>query len=161
MKILVYPDPFLNKKTTLVKVFNKSIQKPVRKMFNMMYKENGVGLAANQIGLPHRILVINLTKMTSDEIVLINPKITKTSGKICEEEGCLSVPGLVAEVKRFTKVTCRTYNMKGQKIEAVFEGLLARVVQHEIDHLNGILFIDRLDEAKKKTLLKQYGKENS
>jgi len=157
MKIIVYPDPFLKKKTVSVKAFDKKLQKTVRKMFDMMYKENGVGLAANQIGVPYNIVVINPTKKKADEIIMVNPKITNAGGIVCEEEeGCLSVPGLAAKVKRFTKVSCEFHDLEGKKLKADIEGLLARVAQHEIDHLNGILFIDRLPEGEREVLIKKY-----
>ncbi|MFH1231767.1 MAG: peptide deformylase [Planctomycetota bacterium] len=157
MKILTYPDQFLSRESTPVKVFNKNLRQLCQKMFELMYKQNGVGLSATQIGLPHSIVVVNPTKKTSDEIVLINPKIIKTSGKTCEEEeGCLSVPNLSAGIKRFVKITCQSFNLEGKKTISDFEGLLSRIIQHEIDHLNGILFIDRLPEDKRKLLLQNY-----
>jgi peptide deformylase len=157
MKILTYPHPFLNRKSIPVKIFNKNLHQLCQKMFELMYKQNGVGLAATQTGLPHSILVANQTKKTSDEIMLINPRIIKTSKETCEEEeGCLSFPGLSAKVKRSVKITCQSFNLEGEKTISDFEGLLSRVIQHEIDHLNGILFIDRLPEDKKKLLIKNY-----
>lgn len=157
MKILIYPDPFLSRKSTPVKVFNKNLSQLCQKMFESMYKQNGVGLSATQIGLTHSIIVVNPTKKTSDEIVLINPRIIKRSDETCEEEeGCLSVPNLAAKIKRFVKITCQSFNLEGKKIISDFESLLSRIIQHEIDHLNGILFIDRLPEDKRKLLLQNY-----
>lgn len=154
MKILTYPHPSLKKKSTLIKVFNKELAKIAKEMFQFMYKLNGVGLAATQVGLPYSIAVINPTRKTSDEIVLINPRFTKTGpGTVSEEEGCLSVPGISARVKRFTSVICEYHNLKGEKVVLEARELLARILQHETDHLNGVLFIDRLSEDERKLLL--------
>ncbi|MBI5778598.1 MAG: peptide deformylase [Planctomycetes bacterium] len=154
MKILTYPNPSLKRKSTSIKVFNKELAKIAKEMFQFMYKLNGVGLAATQVGLPYSIAVINPTRQPADEIVLINPRFTKTGpGTINEEEGCLSVPGISARVKRFTAVTCEYHNLKGEKAVLEARDLLARILQHEIDHLNGVLFIDRLGEDERKILL--------
>jgi len=154
MKILTYPHPSLKRKAAAIKVFNKELAKIAKDMFQFMYKLNGVGLAATQIGLPYNIAVVNPTRKTSDEIVLINPRFTKASKEtVNEEEGCLSVPGISARVKRHTGVTCEYYNLKGEKIILEARELLARILQHETDHLNGVLFIDRLTDDEKKALL--------
>jgi peptide deformylase len=154
MKMLTYPNPSLNKKAAAVKVFNKELAKTAKELFQFMYKFNGVGLAATQVGLPYSIAVINPTRKSADEIVLINPRLTKTGPEIvCEEEGCLSVPGVSARVKRFTGVTCEYHNLKGEKVVLEARDLLARILQHEIDHLNGILFIDRVPAGERKSLL--------
>jgi len=156
MKVLTYPHKSLTKKAAPVKAFNNTIRDLARKMFQLMYKENGVGLAATQIGEACRLIVVNPTKKSSDEIVLVNPQIAKSSGNICEEEGCLSLPGISAKVNRSLKITCHAFNLKGEKINDEFEDILARVVQHEIDHLNGILFVDRLSPGEKDALIKKY-----
>jgi len=154
MKILTYPHPSLKRKSTPIKVFNKELAKIAKEMFQFMYKLNGVGLAATQIGLPYSIAVINPTRKTSDEIVLINPRFTKIGpGTVSEEEGCLSVPGISARVKRFNSVICEYHNLKGEKVVLEARELLARILQHETDHLNGVLFIDRLGEDERKLLL--------
>lgn len=154
MKILTYPHPSLQKKSGAIKIFNKELANIARKMFQFMYKLNGVGLAATQVGLPYSIAVINPTRQTSDEIVLINPRFIKTSREtVHEDEGCLSVPGLSARVKRHIGVTCEYHNLKGEKAVLEARELLARILQHEIDHLNGILFIDRLTDDERKALL--------
>jgi peptide deformylase len=157
MKILTYPDPFLSRKSITVKSFNKNLRQLCQKMLELMYKQNGVGLAATQIGILYSIIVINPTKKTSDEIVLINPKIIKASPKVCEEEeGCLSIPNLSAKIKRLEKITCQFFNAEGRKNILDFDVFLSRIIQHEIDHLNGILFIDRLSADKRKLLLQTY-----
>lgn len=160
MKILTYPNPSLKKKAAPIKTFNKELAKIAKEMFQFMYKLNGVGLAATQVGLPYSIAVINHTRKTSDEIVLINPRFIKAGPEIVnEEEGCLSVPGLSARVKRFGSVTCEYHNLKGEKVVLEARELLARILQHEIDHLNGILFIDRLGEDERKALLNKDAKK--
>jgi peptide deformylase len=157
MKILTYPDLVLSRKTMVVRVVNKKIRQLSEKMLELMYKHNGVGLAANQIGISLCILVANPTKKPSDELVLINPQIIKTSKETSEEkESCLSIPGISAQVRRYVMLTCQGVNPKGKRVKYEFSNLLARVVQHEIDHLNGILFIDRISEDKKKSLLEKY-----
>lgn len=156
MKILTYPHPALQRKSVTVKVFNKELANIARKMFQLMYKLNGVGLAATQVGLPYSIAVINPTRKTSDEIVLLNPRFIKTSKEtITEDEGCLSVPGVSAQVKRHISVTCEYHNLKGEKIILEARELLAKILQHEIDHLNGILFIDKLSANERKSALSE------
>ena len=156
MKILTYPHPTLRKKAAVIKVFNKELANIARKMFQFMYKLNGVGLAATQVGLPYSIAVINPTRKAADEIVLINPRFIKTSREtVTEDEGCLSVPGLSARVKRHLGVTCEYYNLKGEQVILEARELLARILQHETDHLNGILFIDRLSAEERKSALQK------
>jgi peptide deformylase len=163
LTILKYPDPKLRRKAQDVRQINKDLKQLARKMLDLMYKENGVGLAATQVGKPLRMLVINLSKKPAGEIVLINPKINKKSGKIHEEEGCLSVPGFSAKVSRHKRILCEALNLDGRKIE-IDTGLipvteeqsiqdnLSRVIQHEMDHLDGVLFVDYLTEEEKKAL---------
>ena len=116
MKILTYPDSKLRQKAKPLKTINKDIVKLARNMLDLMYKESGIGLAATQISNPIRMLVINLTKKPLDEIILINPKITKKSGKFNEEEGCLSVPGVKAIIPRYKRIICKAKNIVGQDI---------------------------------------------
>jgi peptide deformylase len=156
MKILIYPDPRLKQKAKPVQEFNKKLEKLCRKMFDLMYKENGVGLAATQVGENQRIIVMNPTKKSADEVVLLNPRLLKTSGKACQDEGCLSLPGISAPVDRFEKVTIEAYDLSGKRINADLEDVLARIIQHEMDHLDGVLFVDRVPADKKKVLLEKY-----
>lgn len=116
-------------------------------MFDLMYAAEGVGLAANQVDLPYRLFVVNLEAdpaAKDQECVFINPVISSRKGMQESEEGCLSIPGLYGPVKRPEKVTISAYNLAGNEIQGEVNGLLARVVQHETDHLDGVLFIDRL-----------------
>lgn len=119
----------------------------VEEMFDLMYAAKGIGLAANQVDLPYRLFVINTTgdaDQRDQEQVFINPVITRRQGTAEAEEGCLSLPGLYAPVKRPEKVSVNAYNLQGEEINADLDDLPARAVQHELDHLDGILFIDRL-----------------
>jgi peptide deformylase len=119
----------------------------VREMFELMYEAGGVGLAANQVDLPYRLFVLNLQsdpKAVAEEHVFLNPVLTDRKGMIEAEEGCLSLPGLYGQVKRPQRVVLQAYNLSGDEVNMELEDLFARAVQHEIDHLDGILFIDRL-----------------
>ncbi|MCX5786690.1 MAG: peptide deformylase [Elusimicrobia bacterium] len=118
----------------------------LKDMFETAEAVNGTGLAANQIGLDLRLAIIIIKKDNEEDlkIVLINPELVAKSGSMTEEEGCLSLPGLFARIKRFSRVKARALNEKGLPIEINAEGLLAKAVQHELDHLDGVLFVDRL-----------------
>ena len=115
-------------------------------MFELMYEANGIGLAANQVDLPFRLFIVNLAANPDEgeEHVFINPVISQPKGNEEREEGCLSLPGLYAPVKRPARVKFTAYNLDGDELEADLDGMMARVVQHETDHLDGVLFIDRL-----------------
>ncbi|MFA6316549.1 MAG: peptide deformylase [Elusimicrobiota bacterium] len=124
----------------------KDLPRLLRDMFQTMYSVRGVGLAANQVGLSLRLSVIDVRpEGRAQRLVLINPEITAKSGKIVREEGCLSLPGVYAEVERWAKVTIKALDARGRPYEMTGEGMLGRAFQHELDHLNGKLFIDHLD----------------
>lgn len=163
LRILTYPHPALRKKAKPVNRIDESIRHLARAMLGLMYKENGVGLAATQVGKLVRLIVINTTKKPTDEIILINPRIEKTSGLIQEPEGCLSFPGLSARVSRHKRIICRATDINGKEIfidtgltvsddKKPAPCLLSRVIQHEIDHLDGIVFIDHLSPEDKESL---------
>ena len=119
----------------------------VREMFDLMYEANGIGLAANQVDLPYRLFVINLKSdpdAKEEEHVFLNPVITSRKGNAEGEEGCLSIPGLYAQIKRPERVVLNAYNLAGEELNLELDGLFAKAVQHELDHLDGVLFIDRL-----------------
>lgn len=150
MEIVTYPHPALRWKSTDVKRIDEPLRAVIRRMFELMYAANGIGLAANQVALPFRFFVANLSgeaEEIDEELVFINPQIIKRKGTALAEEGCLSLPGLYADVKRSEGVTVEAFDLDGQLFEADLTELGARAVQHEIDHLDGILFIDRLEEA--------------
>jgi len=155
MRIRVYPDSFLRRSVKPVENFDEALASEVREMFELMRKEKGVGLAANQVGLDKRVVVINVTGEDGDGKVLVNPEIAFRKGSRIEEEGCLSVPGINGKVRRAAFVHVRAFNEKGEPFEYDADGLLAVVSQHELDHLDGVLFIDKLGPAKKLGIRKQ------
>ena len=130
-----------------LKKIDAELRDIVREMFELMYKHNGVGLAANQVNLPYRVFVVNLESdpKKGTELAFINPVISRRKGLDEAEEGCLSLPGLYGYVKRPAEVVIDAFSLEGQPIHLELEGLFARVVQHETDHLDGRLFIDRLN----------------
>ena len=149
--IVKYGDPILEKSTPLVKTFDAGFEELTEDMFASMYAAQGVGLAAPQIGLSLRLTVVDVTggKNPEAKIVLANPEIIHTEGEVREEEGCLSIPGFRGYVVRPQFVTLRARNVKGEEFEIRGENLLARAFCHEIDHLNGILFIQHLSLLKR------------
>ncbi len=150
MQIVQYPHPTLRHVAKPLKRVDKELHASVREMFDLMYAANGVGLAANQVDLPYRLFIINLqaeAAAADQEFVFLNPVLTSRKGNAEGEEGCLSLPGLYADVKRPERVVLNAYNLAGQEVTMELDGLFARAVQHEIDHLDGILFIDRLSQT--------------
>ncbi len=151
-KILKFGEPVLEQAANPVTEFDTpELQELIADMWETMYAAKGVGLAAPQVGLSKRISIIDIS-VGEDEgkkIVIVNPEITSAEGKQTGEEGCLSIPGFREPVTRANKVTVRAQNEKGEPIELEGEELLARALQHEIDHLNGILFINHLSTLKR------------
>jgi len=155
LKIVTIPNPILNKKTELVKKIDSEILSLIPEMIETCRKANGIGIAAPQIGQSIRLCIINLEHLGLDPFALVNPKITKKSWKKIEmEEGCLSIPGVFGIVRRPGKIKVLTQDTQGQTISFEADGLLARVIQHEIDHLDGILFTSKMIKktGAKKTL---------
>ncbi|HEU4636085.1 MAG TPA: peptide deformylase [Edaphobacter sp.] len=150
-EIVKYPDPVLAKRGEDVTEFGEDLKTLVEEMFESMYAAHGIGLAAPQIGLSKRLTVIdvNFKKDPADKLVLVNPEIIEREGKQFEEEGCLSLPEIREKVTRAAKVKVRAQNVEGEWFEVEGEELLARAFQHEIDHLDGVLFIDRLSRLKR------------
>jgi len=159
-EIIKYPDPILQKPTEPVTEFNAELQSLVDDMFESMYAAQGIGLAAPQIGISKRLTVIDLSfkKNPEEKIVLINPKIIHKEGKQNEEEGCLSLPEIREKVSRATKVRVQAQDVHGNSFEMDGEELLARAFQHEIDHLDGILFIFRVSALKRDLLMRKIRK---
>ncbi len=153
--ILKYPEPVLSKKTETVTDFGDETRRLVDDMFESMYAAQGIGLAAPQIGISRRITVIDLSfqKTPEEKIALINPEIVHREGKQLEEEGCLSFPDIRAKVQRAAIVKVRAQNVAGEWFEMEGAELLSRAFQHEIDHLEGVLFIDRISKLKRDLLL--------
>jgi len=151
LEIIHYPHPTLRHKSKPIVRVDDTLRAAVKQMFPLMYEAKGIGLAANQVDLPLRVFVINLAADPDEgeEFVFINPVISKPKGLDEKEEGCLSMPGVHGQVRRPEKVHIEAYNLHGQLFEADLDGLFARAVQHELDHLDGVLFTDRLTEGGK------------
>ncbi len=149
--IVKYPDPVLAKKGAAVTEFGPELAQFVDEMWASMYAARGIGLAAPQIGVSKRITVIDVSfnETPEDKLVLINPEIVERHGKQFEEEGCLSLPDIREKVQRAARVKVRAQDVNGEFFEAEGDELLARAMQHEIDHLDGVLFIDRLSTLKR------------
>ncbi len=147
LPVVAYPEPVLRRKAKRVKHIDESIAQLIDDMVETMHEVGGVGLAAPQVGVSLRVAVIELPG--EETIVLVNPEIVKRSGEQQVEEGCLSVPGYRGEIKRSVKVTAKGLDRRGRKIRIKGEGLLAEVLEHEIDHLNGTLYIDYLESMDK------------
>ena len=158
--IVKFPDPILQQPAEPVTVFDAELRKLVDDMFTSMYDAQGIGLAAPQIGISKRLTVIDLSfqKKPEDKIVLINPEVIEIRGKQVEEEGCLSLPEIRDRVVRAAEVKVRAQNAEGKPIEVEGTELLARAMQHEIDHLDGILFIFRLSRLKRDLQLRKIRK---
>ena len=150
-KIVKYGDPVLEKPTPVVKKFDEQLAQLAEDMFATMYASQGVGLAATQIGKSIRLAVVDVTtgKNPEAKIVMVNPEIIHAEGEVREEEGCLSIPGFRGYVIRPQFVTVRAQNAKGETFEIRGENLLARAFCHELDHLNGVLFLQHLSMLKR------------
>jgi peptide deformylase len=153
-EIRKFPDPVLRRKTDRVTNINGTIERLIDDMVETMHAAPGVGLAANQVGVSLQVAVIDLSTREEKErrrplLVIINPEVLSMEGSVVEEEGCLSIPEYAEKVKRAARVKVRAQDRTGKIFELEAEGLLAKALQHEIDHLNGLLFIDRLSPLKK------------
>jgi len=157
--ILTYPNPTLKKVSKEVTKIDDKIKAVINNLFDTMYaSDNGCGLAAPQIGSLYRITVIDVSEDKSEKMCLINPKIIKKEGEFKGMEGCLSFPGVFEKVKRFETITFEAMNENGETYQKECDGLLAECVQHEIDHLDGILFIDKMSPLRRNRLLTKYKK---
>ena len=151
-KIRIYRDPILREKAQPVTEVTPETKKLIKDMAETMYENEGLGLAANQIGISEQIMIVDVGKGL---LVLINPRVRESRGEESVEEGCLSLPDIRVEVRRAKKIKVRGLNEEGRKIEIEAEGLLARAIQHEIDHLNGILITDRTSFARRQLISSQ------
>ncbi|RLF05082.1 MAG: peptide deformylase [Thermoprotei archaeon] len=156
MKIVTYPDPVLKKKTAKAKEIGEEELNLVREMIETMLENEGVGLAANQVGVSKSVFVASPSMKREDMLVLFNPRIVEKRGWIEDVEGCLSLPGISAIVKRANTVVVEGLNINGKKQAIKATGLLARFIQHDVDHLNGKLFIHHIPFRQRKKLLKIY-----
>lgn len=154
LKIVPYPHPTLRYKSKAVKRVDRELRGIVREMFESMYEARGIGLAANQVDLPLRLFVVNVAAeaTSGEELVLINPVIASPKGTDEKEEGCLSIPGVHGFVARPEQIRVQAYDLSGNEIDMTVDGLLARAIQHEFDHIEGVLFIDRLSDSAKRLI---------
>lgn len=165
LEILKYPDPFLKTKASEVKSVDPSVKTLIAEMIETMYHAKGIGLAAVQVGVDKRIIVLDVPDENVEErqkgknlVALVNPRIIKTGGETKYEEGCLSVPGITADVVRASEVTVSALDREGMPVEIEASGLFAIALQHEIDHLDGVLFIDRLSRLKREIVKRKLKK---
>lgn len=147
LPIRLVPDPILRQKSKRVRSIDGSIHKLIGDMLETMHAAPGVGLAAPQVGISLRVIVIGIPEQ--EDIALINPQIVRKRGERLVNEGCLSVPGYVGEIKRAEAVTAKGRDRSGKEIRIKTDGLLAQALEHEIDHLNGVLYIDQLESIDK------------
>ncbi|MBP5232670.1 MAG: peptide deformylase [Planctomycetes bacterium] len=153
LTLCVYPDPVLSAPTAPVTAFDDGLRQLVKEMFDTMYEANGVGLAAPQIGRSLKLVVVDVDRDAPNPLVLANPEIIKKSRqKEVDDEGCLSFPDIRAKVSRFAEVTVRAQDIDGKPFTVEATGLLARCLQHEIDHLDGIFFVNRASLAARLSL---------
>ena len=146
LRVVKYPHPALRHKSRPLRRVDNELRKTVRAMFDLMYEQRGIGLAANQVDLPYRFFILNTEGEPDkgEEHVFLNPVIVKRGGTAEAEEGCLSFPEIYAPVKRSATIVISAYDLAGEEMNCELNGLLARAAQHEYDHLDGVLFIDRL-----------------
>jgi peptide deformylase len=149
LALVEYPHPALRRRTKPLVLLDDAVRDAAARMFDIMYGAQGVGLAANQVALPYRMFVVNVAgrRGEGDELVFVNPTLSRPRGTAVQEEGCLSLPGLRMDVRRPERIVVDAWTLDGDAIHLDLDGLLARVVQHEFDHLEGRLFTDRLPEA--------------
>lgn len=155
LQLITYPHPTLRFASQPIVRVDAALREMVEQMFEIMYENRGVGLAANQVNLPLRMFIANPTgeKESGEELVFLNPVIRKSNGSAESDEGCLSLPGIHAPVKRNKFVHVKAYSITGQEIDLHADGFLARIIQHEIDHLDGVLFIDRVAPETQRVIL--------
>ena len=165
LEIIKYPDPFLKTLAAKVETVDDSVKKLIDDMIETMYYARGIGLASVQVGDSRRVVVLDVPDEDEKErtkgknlMALVNPEIVLAEGEHIYEEGCLSLPGVTADVERAARVMVRALDRDGKPIEIEAEGLLSIALQHEIDHLNGIVFIDRLSRLKRELVKRKYKK---
>ena len=148
LSIVPHPHPTLRHKSKPVVRVDRELKSMVAEMFDLMYANHGVGLAANQVALPIRLFVVNPSgaRGEGEELALLNPEIQRPKGNEADREGCLSLPEIYGQVKRPKAIRLTAYDISGNLIQRDFDGFFARVLQHELDHLNGVMFFDRMPE---------------
>ena len=158
LRVLKYPDPFLKQKAAEVQNIDEETLKQLDDMLETMYEDNGVGLAATQVGIDKRMFVMDCSDTRNEPLVFINPVISDKIDEVESEEGCLSFPGVYAKVTRARKVTITALDREGKEFSETYVGLECKCVQHEVDHLDGIVFFDYLSPVKRKMLEKKMAK---
>ncbi len=158
--IVKYPEPVLEEKTREVESFDEELRQLATDMLETMYAAPGIGLAAPQVGESIRLLVVDVTSGREDghQVILVNPEVVEEEGRQREEEGCLSLPGITAVVERPEKIRVKAQDLDGNPVEMEGEELMARVLCHEIDHLDGILYLDRISPLKRDFLKRKIRK---
>lgn len=159
LNIIQYPHPTLRYKSKPIRRVNEELKQIVSDMFDAMYEAKGIGLAANQVDLPFRLFVLNLSgkRGEGEEMVFINPVVSSPKGSDEFEEGCLSIVGVNAVVNRPEQIHVQAYDLQGNEIDATVNGMLAKAIQHETDHLDGVLFVDRIGESSKAAIAGELG----
>jgi peptide deformylase len=161
LEILKFPHPVLKNRSEKVEQINEEVKTLIKDMTETMYQANGVGLAACQVGVSQRVIVVDVSPIDPNQtfFAMINPEITCEEGEVDHEEGCLSVPDCLEKVKRRAKVHVRGVSPEGKEMEVSGEGILAIALQHEIDHLNGVLILDRISPLKRDVYRRKAKKE--
>jgi peptide deformylase len=160
LEILQYPDERLRVKTKPITKFNAELHQQINDMYETMYHYQGIGLAGPQVNFPYQIFVMDVSENRKQPLCIINPEILDKHGERIEDEGCLSLPGVYAKVQRAFKVRLRAINAEGKSFEMDAEDLMSHCIQHEMDHLEGILFIDHLSRLKQDRLRKKLSKQS-
>lgn len=158
LHVITYPHEALRTPANPVTVFNKALVDLIQQMFTLMYQEEGAGLAAPQVGLPLQLFVLDVSQTLDEPRCLINPKILDKQGECDSQEGCLSLPNVYVQIKRAAQITVEYQDEKGNPQTWTAEGLAARAIQHECDHLMGIVLLDHLSTLKKRIALKKINK---
>jgi len=159
LPILEYPDPRLRERALPVATFDEALGRLIDDMLETMYAAPGIGLSATQVNVRRRLLVIDLSEKHDEPLVFVNPEIVEREGSEKSEEGCLSVPGIFDQIERAAKVRVRAQDRAGEWFEREYEGMLAVCLQHEMDHLDGKLFVDYLSDLKRDRIRKKLDKD--
>jgi peptide deformylase len=158
LEILHFPDPRLHLKAHLVKSFDKELKKLVDDMAQTMYQNDGIGLAATQVNIQKRLIIIDVSKSNDQLLVFVNPEVVSRSGEVIGEEGCLSVPGVYDSVTRSENISVKFQDLEGNIYTKDYTGLMSVCVQHEIDHLDGKVFVEYLSSLKQNFIKKKMKK---
>ena len=161
LEILKYPHPLLKKRCKKVEEVNEGVRDLIQNMVETMYEANGIGLAACQVGVPLKVIVLDVSPIDPQQglFAMVNPEIISEEGEIDHEEGCLSVPDCIQKVKRKERIFVRGLSPEGKEIEVKGEGILSFALQHEIDHLNGVLILDQMSGLKREIYRRKLKKE--